>query len=48
MLGEVFIIGGQRLYQEVLKDNSKFELDYIYQTEIYDDFECDTFLLDKK
>nr|QDY51803.1 thymidylate synthase [Mimiviridae sp. ChoanoV1] len=48
MLGEVFIIGGQRLYQEVLKDNSKFVLDYIYQTEIYDDFNCDTYLLDKK
>ena len=49
-IGEVFIIGGQKLYQEILSnsDTELYNLDYIYQTEIYKDFNCDTFLFDKK
>ena len=47
-VGNVFIIGGKRLYQEVLSNNKDINLDYIYQTEIYDSFDCDTFLMDKK
>jgi dihydrofolate reductase / thymidylate synthase len=49
-IGEVFIIGGQKLYHEILSnsDTELYNLDYIYQTEIYKDFDCDTFLYDKK
>ena len=50
ILGDVFIIGGRRLYQEVLLNpqTTDYTIDRIYQTEIYEDFNCDTFLMDKK
>lgn len=48
MVGQIFCIGGNSIYQEFLKNNPNFTLEYIYQTEIYDSFDCDTFLMDKK
>jgi len=48
-IAKVFVIGGQRVYTEILLgNNDNFKLEYIYQTEIYNDFECNTFLMDKK
>ena len=46
MVSQIFIIGGQKLYQEILSnpETDLYNLDKIYQTEIYKDFECDTFL----
>ena len=44
-LGQIFIIGGASLYQQVF---TRPDLDNIYLTHIYEDFNCDTFLTDKK
>ena len=44
-LGEIFIIGGNSLYQEAL---GRTDLINMHITEIYDNFECDTFFSDKK
>ena len=40
MIGSIFVIGGLKLYQEVLLNpqTEDYKLDFIYQTEIYDDF----------
>ena len=38
-INEIFIIGGSSIYREVLKRD---DLDKMYITEIYDDFNCDT------
>lgn len=42
---EVFIIGGVRLYNEFI--NSEY-LNHLYLTEVYDDFDCDTCLMERK
>ena len=44
-LGEIFIIGGSSLYQEVLV---RPDLCHMYITEIYQDYDCDTFFSNKK
>ncbi len=44
-LHQVFVIGGASLYQETLK---REDLQKIYLTEVYQDFECDTLLAEKK
>ena len=37
---ESWIIGGQKLYESAMKT---YDIDEIYMTEIYQDFDCDTF-----
>ena len=37
---ESWIIGGQKLYESAIKT---YDIDEIYMTEIYQDFDCDTF-----
>ena len=37
---ESWIIGGQKLYETAMKT---YDIDEIYVTEIYEDFDCDTF-----
>ena len=37
---EVWIIGGELIYKQFMKIN---KIKYIYQTKIYDSYECDTF-----
>lgn len=44
-LGEIFIIGGNSVYQEAMK---REDLTNMYITEVYQDFECDTFFAEKK
>ena len=37
----IFIIGGEKVYKKALQENI---IDYIYATEINEDYECDTFI----
>ena len=45
LIQEVFIIGGVRLYNEFI--NSEY-LNHLYLTEIYEDFNCNTSLMERK
>ena len=38
----IFIIGGSQIYEAIMKETSNYNIN-IYATEIYQEFECDTF-----
>jgi len=40
---EIFIIGGEQIYNIFMKPNPTYKVNYIYMTRIYNKFECDTF-----
>ena len=43
-LGKIFIIGGSQVYEEAI---SNYNINNIYQTKVYGNFDCDKFFMSK-
>lgn len=39
-----FVVGGAKVYNQILENHSNFGLQNIFWTRIFEDFQCDTFL----